>query len=135
MFRFTILAILVIALACIDLPAQSNLTARFEPGNAAANTPAQSPEGACAFPTKPGVYPLQGWTYRYEIMLPGTKSECRIGTLMKDGQPISGKLGQVILTPLGQFKYFEGDRYNQGWLNTLTYDRPVKFAAGGTDGK
>ena len=78
----------------------------------------------CDFPTKPGKYEAGGWQYTYEIQAPKTRSEKRIGTLKKGGKEVAGKMGDVMETPLGKFKYYD-TMYNKGWLNTLTYDKPV----------
>lgn len=86
--------------------------------------PAHAP---AAFPTQPGTYNAGEWRYEYTISALGTRSERRCGRLLKSGVEIVGKLGEVRETPLGQFAYFgpEDRRYNAGWLNTLTYDKPV----------
>lgn len=86
--------------------------------------PAHAP---AAFPTRPGTHTAGEWRYEYTISAPGTRSERRCGRLYESGVEIVGKLGEVRETPLGQFTYFgsEDRRYNAGWLNTLTYDKPV----------
>lgn len=78
----------------------------------------------CDFPTKLGTYRAEEWEYTYEILAPGTRSETRIGTLKQGGKEVQGKKGDVKECPLGRFKYHD-TRYNRGWLNTLTYDKPV----------
>lgn len=80
-----------------------------------------------AFPTRPGTHTAGEWRYEYTVSAPGTRSERRCGRLFESGVEIVGKLGEVRETPLGQFAYFgpEDRRYNAGWLNTLTYDKPV----------
>jgi hypothetical protein len=123
-------------LTVVDLqPVEGDYVRKAEAGPAPApSTPDDSPEGACQFPTKPGTYRRMGWVYTYAIAAKGSKSEMRMGTLVKDGKPVVGSDGEVIDTPLGRFRYFAGDRwsdYNRGWLNTLTYDQPVKFPPSG----
>ena len=83
-----------------------------------------SPAG---FPTKPGSYALDGWRYQYTVTAPWTRSERRTGRLYEGGAEITGSLGEIRETPLGRFAFFgrNGQRYNAGWLNTMTYDRPV----------
>ncbi len=78
----------------------------------------------CDYPTKPGTYRKDGWEYTYTITGKGTRSETREGVLKKDGKQVGGGKGEIIETPLGRLQYFQ-DRYNSGWLNTLTYDMPV----------
>ncbi len=87
----------------------------------------EAPEGACNFPTKAGTYGRLGWQYAYSVVAAGSRSETRLGTLKHNGKEVTGEKGKVIETPLGRFKYFNGDRYNSGWLNTLTYNQPVNF--------
>jgi hypothetical protein len=76
------------------------------------------------FPTEPGIYESQAWRYQYSIELSGTRSERRVGELFENGMRLEDAPGQILETPLGRFAFFAFP-YNQGWLNTLTYDRPV----------
>ena len=80
---------------------------------------------AAAYPTKSGVYRHKGWRYVYEVEAPGTRSERRIGRLFLEDREISGFAGEILEEYLGRFVYFGTSGYNRGWLNTLTYDRPV----------
>jgi len=82
------------------------------------------------FPTRPGEYTHKQWKYVYEIQNPGTRSEIRIGKVFLEGKPVTGATGELLQELFGHFIYF-GDRgWNRGWLNTLTYDRPVFDAEG-----
>jgi hypothetical protein len=80
---------------------------------------------SAAFPTKPGEYRHKGWRYVYEVEAPGTRSERRTGRLFLEGREIIGFAGEILEEYLGKFVYFGTSGYNRGWLNTLTYDRPV----------
>jgi len=80
---------------------------------------------AAAYPTKPVVYRHKGSRYLYEIQDAGTKSERRTGRLFLDDHEITGSTGEILEEYLGKFVYFGMTGYNRGWLNTLTYDRPV----------
>jgi hypothetical protein len=84
---------------------------------------------SAAYPTKPGVYRHKGWRYVYEIESPGTRSERRTGRLFLEDREITGLAGEILEEHLGRFVYFGTHGYNRGWLNTLTYDRPVFEAA------
>lgn len=76
------------------------------------------------FPTKAGTYVQDEWTYVYGIRAKGSRSERRMGSLFFRGFPVEGHIGAVKDTPLGKFVYWTGS-WCSGWLNTLTYDRPV----------
>ena len=78
-----------------------------------------------AFPTKAGEYSYKGWKYVYEIQHQGTRSERRIGRLFLNGKEVKGEIGELNQEPIGFFLYFGEHGYNQGWLNTLTYDHEV----------
>lgn len=42
------------------------------------------------------------------------------------GELFKGKVGDLVDEPIGRFAYFgENNSWNQGWLNTRTYDKPV----------
>ncbi|MBK1884909.1 hypothetical protein JIN85_21035 [Luteolibacter pohnpeiensis] len=77
------------------------------------------------FPTEAGVYTHKGWRYVYEVKLKGTRAEKRIGRLFLNGKEIKGKIGELQQEPIGIFIYFGERGYNQGWLNTMTYDEAV----------
>ena len=77
-----------------------------------------------SFPTKPGSYSSGPWRYTYDVKSRGSSSERRFGYLYQHGKKLEGAPGEIAETPLGRFVYFEHG-YNQGWLNTLAYDRPV----------
>lgn len=83
------------------------------------------------FPAKAGKYTHKGWEYVYEVELKGTRSEKRTGRLFLNGKEIKGKIGELSQEPIGIFIYFGETGYNQGWLNTLTYDEAV-FAEDGS---
>ncbi len=83
------------------------------------------------FPAKAGEYTHKGWKYVYEVRLKGTRSEKRIGRLFLNSKEIKGKIGELHQEPIGIFIYFGEGGYNQGWLNTLTYDKAV-FAEDGS---
>jgi hypothetical protein len=83
------------------------------------------------FPVRAGKYAHKGWEYVYEVELKGTRSEKRIGRLFLNGKEIKGKIGELNQEPIGIFIYFGESGYNQGWLNTLTYDEAV-FAEDGS---
>jgi hypothetical protein len=83
------------------------------------------------FPSTAGNYDQKGWHYTYKIEGPGTRSERRIGKLFFEGKEVKGKPGEVNRGPLGPLVYFGEGGYDQGWLNTRTYDRMV-FKADGT---
>ena len=83
------------------------------------------------FPTKAGSYTHKGWKYVYEIQYPGTRSERRIGRLFLNGEEVKGGIGELNQEPIGFFLYFGEQGYNQGWLNTLTYDQKVFDKDGG----
>lgn len=87
---------------------------------------------AASFPTRPGIYAGDVWRYDYSVTAPSTRSERRIGRLFWKGDEMTGAIGEVRTTSLGQFAYFGRDpkAYNRGCLNTLAYDRPV-FGPGG----
>ena len=91
---------------------------------AAAARPDEPKGKPCDFPTKPGTYKAEGWEYTYTITAKGTRSEKRVGVLKKDGKEVAGKEGEEMETLLGKFKFY-ATMYNKGWLNTLTYDKPV----------
>ena len=94
--------------------------------------PLQSHASEVKHPTAAGDYENKNWKYSYKVESKGTKSERRIGMLFFEGKPVVGKIGEVRKTPWGNFIYFgKNNRWNQGWLNTLTYDQPVF----GKDGK
>jgi hypothetical protein len=80
---------------------------------------------AAAYPTKPGVYRHKGWRYVYEVEAPGTRSERRTGRLFLGDREITGFTGEILEEYLGKFVYFGTSGYNRGWLNTLSYGRPV----------
>ena len=82
------------------------------------------------FPAKAEEYTHKGWKYVYEVQQKGTRSEKRVGRLSLNGKEIKGKVGELGQEPLGIFIYFGEVGYNQGWLNTMTYDKAV-FAEGG----
>lgn len=117
MKRLFICALIVVPIAVLGLIAWPRLVA---------HRPA-------AFPTKPGSYTLGKWRYDYTVTLRGTRSECRSGCLYEGGAAITGAPGEIRETPLGRFVYFGSNDppaggppyYNSGWLNTITYDRPV----------
>jgi len=77
------------------------------------------------FPTKAGEYSHKGWKYVCEIKHQGTRSERRIGRLFLNGKEVKGVIGELNQEPIGFFIYFGEYGYNQGWLNTLTYDQKV----------
>lgn len=83
------------------------------------------------FPAKAGKFTHKGWEYVYEVELKGTRSEKRIGRLFLNGKEIKGKIGELNQEPIGILIYFGESGYNQGWLNTLTYDEAV-FAEDGS---
>ena len=83
------------------------------------------------FPTKAGEYSHKGWRYVYEIQHQGTRSERRIGRLFLNGKEVKGEIGELNQDPIGFFLYFGEHGYNQGWLNTLTYDHEVFGKDGG----
>jgi len=83
------------------------------------------------YPTKAGEYIHKQWKYVYVIENKGTRSERRIGRLYLEGKPVEGKLGELNQELFGHFIYFGKKGYNQGWLNTLTYDRRVFDNQGG----
>jgi hypothetical protein len=85
---------------------------------------------AAAFPTKPGVYKHKGWRYEYTVENSGTRSEKRVGRLFLGGEEVKGAPGEILEEHLGRFVWFGVNGYNRGWLNTLTYDRPVFDNAG-----
>ena len=85
---------------------------------------------AAAYPTKPGVYRHKGWRYEYAVEAVGTRSERRIGRLFLEEREVTGTPGELLEEFLGRFVYFGGTGYNRGWLNTLTYERPVFDDAG-----
>jgi hypothetical protein len=85
---------------------------------------------AAAYPTKPAVYRHKGWRYEYAVEAAGTKSERRMGRLFLDEREVTGSPGELLEEFLGRFVYFGSSGYNRGWLNTLTYDRPVFDDAG-----
>jgi len=87
--------------------------------------------GSAGYPTSPGTYQSGAWKYVYVTQLKRTRSETRIGKLYQNGTLVAGKIGQTRSTPVGVFALFPSTGYNQGWLNTRTYDRPVF----GPDGK
>jgi len=82
-------------------------------------------------PTSPGTYQSGEWKYVYVVQLEGTRSETRIGSLYQNGALVTGTVGETRRTPVGVFALFPSTGYNQGWLNTRTYDRRVF----GPDGK
>ena len=92
---------------------------------ASAGEPIRAQPNVAGFPTKPGTYIHKQWKYVYEIKNPGTRSEVRIGRLSLEGKPVVGEPGKLSQELFGQFLYFGDKGWNQGWLNTLTYDRPV----------
>jgi hypothetical protein len=77
------------------------------------------------FPTKAGEYLHKGWKYVYEIQHQGTRSERRIGRIFLNGKEVKGEIGELNQEPIGFFIYFGEHGYNQGWLNTLTYNHKV----------
>lgn len=77
------------------------------------------------FPAKAGEYTHKGWKYIYVIQHHGTRSEKRIGRLYLNGKEVKGGIGELNQEPIGYFIYFGERGYNQGWLNTLTYDQKV----------
>lgn len=77
------------------------------------------------YPTKAGSYERRGWKYVYTIEYEGTRSEKRIGKLYRNGAEVIGNVGEIRETQVGTFVFFSLKGYSQGWLNTLTYDRPV----------
>ena len=83
------------------------------------------------FPTKAGEYSEKGWKYVYEIQHQGTRSEQRTGRLFLNGKEEKGVIGELKREPIGFFIYFGEHGFNQGWLNTLTYDGKV-FEKDGT---
>jgi len=83
------------------------------------------------FPTKAGEYSEKGWKYVYEIQHQGTRSERRTGRLFLNGKEVKGEIGELKQEPIGSFINFGEHGYNQGWLNTLTYDGKV-FEKDGT---
>jgi hypothetical protein len=85
----------------------------------------RSQPNVAGFPTKPGEYIHKQWKYVYEIQNPGTRSEVRIGRLTLEGKPLVGEPGELLEELFGRFIYFSDRGWNRGWLNTLTYDRPV----------
>jgi len=76
------------------------------------------------YPTTPGSYRLGEWQYTYEVRSEGTRSERRVGTLLRRGAVVRGSSGDVKETPFGRFVYFD-TMWESGWLNTRTYDRRV----------
>jgi len=76
------------------------------------------------YPTDPGSYRLGEWQYTYEVRSEGTRSERRVGTLLRRGGVVRGASGDVKETPFGKFVYFD-TIWENGWLNTRTYDRRV----------
>jgi hypothetical protein len=85
----------------------------------------RAPYHAAEFPTKPGEYFHKQWKYVYIIKNQGTRSEQRIGELFLEGKKVTGTKGELLQEHLGFFMYFGEIGYNQGWLNTMTYDQPV----------
>ena len=83
-------------------------------------------ENLPVYPTKEGTYVKDNWEYIYTITLKGTKSEMRKGQLYYNKKEVSAPLGTIKNTPLGKFILFPASgTWNMGWLNTMTYDRPV----------
>ena len=80
---------------------------------------------SAAYPTKPGTYRHKGWRYEYSVEAAGTRSERRTGRLFLEDREVSGQVGEILEEFVGRFVYFGDTGYNRGWLNTLTYDRPV----------
>jgi hypothetical protein len=80
---------------------------------------------ATKFPTNPGEYIYKQWKYIYIIKNKGTRSEQRIGKLFLDGKEVKREKGELLQEYLGFFMYFGDIGFNQGWLNTMTYDTPV----------
>lgn len=96
------------------------------------NVSATDTPRTASFPTKAGTYESGPWKYIYHITSKGSRSERRHGQLFQKGLPVPGTLGDVRDNPLGRFVYF-GDKpqnYSRGWLNTLSYDKPVFDKAG-----
>jgi len=85
----------------------------------------RAPYHAASFPTKPGEYIHKQWKYIYIIENEGTRSEKRIGKLYLEGKEVKGDQGELLQEHLGIFVYFGEIGFNQGWLNTLTYNQPV----------
>lgn len=119
--------LLLLAISLVSLPSCSIPRA---PGDPLEKLPLdQRTLHAVAFPTEPGQHSLGDWIYQYDVLGRGTRSERRIGVLALEGFVEEGTHGEIRTTPLGTFLYLEG-WWNSGWLNTLTYDRPVFGVAG-----
>jgi hypothetical protein len=95
------------------------------PWETTAGEPMRAHPNAASFPTKQGTYIHKQWKYVYEIKNEGTRSEVRIGRLFLEGKLIEGEPGELLQELFGHFIYFGDKGWNQGWLNTLTYNRPV----------
>ena len=75
-------------------------------------------------PSKAGTYISGDWTYVYGVAAKGSRSERRMGSLFLRGFPVKGHVGSVKDTPFGRLIYWEG-HWNSGWINTMTYDKPI----------
>ena len=89
----------------------------------------QGPEYWAIVPTNlpPGVERIEDWadnhwSYKYEVKRKGSRSELEIGELTLKGEPVHGKPGQIIFTPIGKFRS-NGDlprQYgSQGWFEVM----------------
>ena len=87
--------------------------------------PVRTEPNVAGYPTKQGTYIHKQWKCMYEIKNEGTRSEVRIGSLFLEGKPVEGDAGELLQELFGHFLYFGKEGYNQGWLNTLTYNQPV----------
>ena len=86
-------------------------------------------------PTQTGEYTSGPWTYSYKIEAKATRSEGRRGRLTYKGIELRAPLGTILVTPFGRLLQLLPPEIKGwgagGWVNTLTYDRPV-FKADGT---
>jgi hypothetical protein len=64
------------------------------------------------------------WSYQLQIREKGTRSEGRVGILMRDGSAVIGKAeGEILETPFGKFRWFGNSIpedpvfRDRGWLN------------------
>ena len=88
--------------------------------------------GPASHPTKAAAYVVGAWKYEYAITSPGTKSEGRRGRLFHASKELFAPDGTVVTTPVGKFMFFalpppgvQRIWGEDGWLQTLCYDKPV----------